>query len=108
MILLTLRMILFSKKADYLVLDIDAAFGPLSLCARKIVLMVDDRCQVVDGGWPRILQAALWPFRWIRVLVRYAVFMTGARRGQAFAAQTPEAFRKKLEALGGTRFMEAK
>ena len=49
LMLFRLVRLLFRPKADYLILDIDHVCGLLGLCARNIVLLVDQQAQVVPG-----------------------------------------------------------
>lgn len=102
MALQILRLWLFSRRADYLILDIDRVSGLIGLCARKIVLIVDDRCLVVTGGFGRLLRTVRWPFRWLRVVAALFYFTRTRGHGRGAAAVTAAEFEQRLAALGGT------
>jgi hypothetical protein len=66
-----LKLAIFKRRADYLILDVDQPCGLLGLCARQILILVDDQCLTVPGGFIRILKACQWPFRWLRAVGNY-------------------------------------
>jgi GT2 family glycosyltransferase len=68
-----LARILFQRRADYLVLDIDQPCGLLGLCAKRILLLVDDKCYDTQGGYGRLPAALKWPILWIPILLRWLV-----------------------------------
>jgi GT2 family glycosyltransferase len=66
-----IKRILFRRRVDVLILDIDKPCGLLSLCARRILLLSDNQCHDVRGGSIRLLAALAQPFRWIPILLRW-------------------------------------
>lgn len=96
-----LGMILSGPKADYLVLDIDRPCGLLGLCARKIILLVDDNCIEVDGGWRRLALLPRLVPGWLRIAVAFVGFAVSRHRLRGCADTTPNEFRTELAALGG-------
>jgi GT2 family glycosyltransferase len=103
-----LKRILMQPKADYLIADIETALGPLGLCARNIVLMIDDKCVEIPGGHRAFIRSLKTLWRWIRLIPCALRLLSGQEKGRAFAAQSPDQFRAKLNALGGAAMVKAK
>ena len=80
-----LTRILFQRRADVLVLDVDRPCGLLGLCARRILLLVDDKCHEQPGGFVRILAALAVPFRWIPIFLRWVLTAPPIARIEAAA-----------------------
>lgn len=103
-----LRLLLFRPRADYLIADIDSALGPLGLCAKRIVLMVDDQCLEIPGAGQALWRSVKACSRWLGIISPAILFFARRHPGQAFAAQSPESFRKKLALSGGIVHIPAK
>ncbi len=103
-LLMTLQLVrlLFKPKADYLILDIDHICGLLGLCARNIVLLVDQNAQIVPGGWVRLRTMAAFLLRAPLLYARLLLFLMRRKARRGCAALTPEAFERQLNALGGS------
>ncbi|MDD2236772.1 MAG: glycosyltransferase family 2 protein [Kiritimatiellae bacterium] len=102
LMLFQLIRLLFKPRADYLILDIDHACGLLGLCARNIVLLVDQQAQVVPGGWSRLGAVAGLLLRAPLLYLRLVGFLFRRRARRGCAAQTPEQFEQELTAMGGS------
>jgi hypothetical protein len=82
--LILLKLALVGPRPDYLILDIDKLCGFLGVCAKKIVLLVDDGCIEAPGGWRRAITAIGRPVLWFVLLPRFLLFiLSGSRRGKA-------------------------
>ena len=78
-----LERVLFFPRANVLILDIDKPCGLLGLCAKRILLLVDDQCHETEGGIARLLAALAQPFRWTPLLLRWIATsppLSGTRR----------------------------
>jgi GT2 family glycosyltransferase len=69
-----MRMAFFRRHADYLIVEVDKPCGLLGLCARRIIILVDDQCLEVRGGFIRLLIACQWPFRGLRIYWYFLLF----------------------------------
>lgn len=102
LMLFQLIRLLFKPKADYLILDIDHVCGLLGLCARNIVLLVDQNAQIVPGGWTRLRAVAGLLLRAPLLYLRLLVFLMRRKSRRGCAALTPEKFEQSLNAMGGS------
>ena len=94
---------LTSRRADYLVLDLDAPCGLLGLCAKRIVLLVGDSALIVPGGWRRLISALAVPLRWLPVFWRCCVFGVTRPAPNAGVYESPAAFETKVAAIRGAQ-----
>lgn len=77
-----LKLLLAGPRPDYLILDIDKLCGFMGVCAKRIVLLVDDGCIEMPGGYGRIFDVIGRLFRWFALAPRFLVFiLSGRRRG---------------------------
>ncbi|MDD4871116.1 MAG: glycosyltransferase family 2 protein [Kiritimatiellae bacterium] len=74
-----IKMAFTGPRPDYLILDIDKLCGFLGLFSSRIILLVDDGCIEVRGGWIRLVNALWWPVRWIVMLPKLLLFVVMGR-----------------------------
>jgi GT2 family glycosyltransferase len=84
------------RRADLLVADVNGPLGLLVLCARRMLLVVDQNCIEAVGGFSRLLSPLRWVPRALRLLAHYFSFCAHFARRRGCGALTPEAFEGAL------------
>jgi len=102
LMLFQLIKLVFKPRADYLILDIDHICGLLGLCTNNILLLVDQNCQLVPGGWCRFRAALKWLLLSPVLFGKLVVFAFNRSKRRACAQQTPKQFEAELNKLGGS------
>jgi len=74
-----LKMAVAGPRPDYLVLDIDRLCGFLGLLSSRIILLVDDGCIELPGGWMRLFHASVRIWRWVAMVPHLLLFVLSGR-----------------------------